>query len=193
MPITDLETATWLNPPQSWSIVSDVLHVKTNSKTDFWQETHYGFYRDDGHFLHVPVASDFSASIVFDGLYEELYDQAGLMVRIDAKTWIKFGIEHSDGVTNFSFVATRGRSDWSVISRPKLTGPQSVRITRIGSALFAHYKSGADLWQLMRLCPFPDDCPVLVGPMACSPQRAGFKVQFSEFRIDPPIDNPLHG
>nr|WP_242006273.1 DUF1349 domain-containing protein [Acetobacter estunensis] len=42
-----------------------------------------------------------------------MYDQAGLIVRIDEKHWVKAGIELSDGRAMFSSVLTDGRSDWA--------------------------------------------------------------------------------
>ena len=71
-------------------------------------------------------------TITFQGDYETLYDQAGMMVRIDDTHWIKLGIEHSDNITNFSIVVTRGQSDWSVFGQPLLSGPQSVRLDPSG-------------------------------------------------------------
>jgi regulation of enolase protein 1 (concanavalin A-like superfamily) len=188
------DATAWMNEPPEWSIQSDVLELTTGRDTDFWQSTFYGFRRDDGHFLHRQAEGDFTAQVEFEGRYETLYDQAGLMLRIDERNWIKLGIEHSDGVTNFSLVCTRdGLSDWSVTARPLLTGPQAVRLTRVGSAAIAHYRDAEGGWQLMRLCPFPDIAAVRVGPMACSPQRTGFQVRFTRFAVDPPIANPLHG
>jgi regulation of enolase protein 1 (concanavalin A-like superfamily) len=186
--------AQWLNEPPEWSIDSDILRITTGRDTDFWQSTFYGFHRDEGHFLHMSAQGDFTAQVVFEGQYETLYDQAGMMLRIDERNWIKLGIEHSDGITNFSLVCTRdGLSDWSVTAQRLLSGPQSVRLTRIGAAVIAHYRNAAGGWQLMRLCPFPDAANVQIGPMACSPQRAGFQARFTDFQIRPPIDNPLHG
>ena len=186
--------AEWLNEPPEWSIDGDVLNVTTGRDTDFWQSTFYGFHRDDGHFLHRPAKGDLTAQVVFEGQYETLYDQAGLMLRIDERNWIKLGIEHSDGVTNFSLVCTRdGLSDWSVAAQPLLTGPQSVRLTRVGGAVIAHYRNAEGAWQLLRLCPFPEAAGARIGPMACSPQREGFRVRFTDFQVGPPISNPLHG
>jgi len=184
----------WMNEPPDWSVESGILHVTTGENTDFWQSTFYGFHRDDGHLFHRGAEGDFTAEVEFEGQYETLYDQAGLMLRIDARNWIKLGIEHSDGVTNFSLVCTRdGLSDWSMTARPRLTGPQAVRLTRVGGAAIAHYRNTEGGWQLMRLSPFPDNRDVRVGPMACSPQRAGFQVRFTSFALGAPIANPLHG
>ena len=86
---------TWLNAPATWRLDGECLRVVTDAKTDFWRETHYGFTRDNGHFFGCEVAGDFTAQLRVRARYEALYDQAGLMVRLDARNWIKAGIEHS--------------------------------------------------------------------------------------------------
>jgi regulation of enolase protein 1 (concanavalin A-like superfamily) len=45
--------------------------------------------------------------------YDALYDQAGIMVRLDERNWIKAGIEKSDGQCQLSSVLTVDRSDWA--------------------------------------------------------------------------------
>ena len=188
MAISDLDRAEWLNEPPSWTLADGRLEMTTGLKTDFWQGTWYGFHRDDGHSLLVPAEGDFTACVTFDCDYEHLYDQAGLMVRLDARRWIKLGIEYAEGATNFSIVVTDGRSDWSVVGRARTRGPQSVRITRRGDAALAQFLDGEAGWTLLRLCPFPDDARVMVGPMACSPQRAGFIARFTGFEVGPALE-----
>ncbi len=189
-----LQDAEWHCEPPEWSLTNDALELTTGDKTDFWQDTFYGFRRDDGHFLGRAVKGDFTASVTFDAAYKTLYDQAGLMMRADANTWLKTGIEYSDDVTNFSVVVTRdGRSDWSVIAVPKVTGAQTVRLTRIGSGVIVHYQGADGAWRLMRLADFPEGPSVLVGPMACSPERAGLSVRFDSLEIGPVLEHPLHG
>jgi hypothetical protein len=67
-----------------------------------------------------------------------------------------------------------------------------VRITRRGNAALAQFLDGEAGWTLLRLCPFPDDARVMVGPMACSPQRAGFIARFTGFEVGPALEG-LHG
>lgn len=188
-----LSDGTWLNPPRAWDMRDGVLTLSTSPKTDFWRETHYGFIRDDGHFWQVPAPEAFTATLSFEGQYETLYDQAGLMLRVDAENWIKCGIEHSDGMTNFSIVVTRGRSDWSVVGQPLISGPQTVRLTARNNAIIAHFMSADGAWQLMRVADFPTAAGAMIGPMACSPERGGFKARFHALDITSPIENPLHG
>jgi regulation of enolase protein 1 (concanavalin A-like superfamily) len=45
---------------------------------------------------------------------------------------------------------------------------------------------------MLRLAYLPACDPALVGPMCCSPERAGLEVRFTEFRIGDPIPRDLH-
>lgn len=187
-----LNAATWLNPPPESRRDTDGLAIATAAETDFWRDTFYGFRHDNGHFLGAPIDGDFTATVTFEGGYEALYDQAGLMLRVDETTWLKAGIELSDGMTNFSTVVTRDRSDWSVIGVPLVSGPQTLRLTRIAGAVVLHYRDSAGVWQLMRVADFPQGGAARLGVMACSPKRAGFQARFTAFTVGPAIASPLH-
>ncbi len=186
-------TFTWLNPPPRWSAGSDTLTLTTGEATDFWQRTHYGFTRDSGHAWLAPVDGDFTAEVRFRGGYTTLYDQAGLMLRRDAETWIKAGIEFTDGLMHFSVVVTADGSDWSVIPLPDAAPDTwiSVRMTRRGAAVLVQCAVEDSPWRMARLAPFPAE-PARAGPMACSPERGGLEVEFSGLRIGPAVDAPLH-
>ncbi len=180
----------WLNPPPAHRIEGGALHLTTGEKTDFWQKTLYGFHRDDGHFLAFDAPATFDAVLTFNSPFETLYDQAGIMLRQGPSTWVKAGIEYSDGVLNFSVVVTDGVSDWSVQPVPGETGPFTIRLIRKPQAIVVHRRS-ADGWRLMRLAPFPAGMAE-VGPMACSPERAGLEVTFNGFTIGPAPEEALH-
>src|ERR1044071_5149251 len=77
-----MDDGTWLNEPKVWKRADGVLEVTTDKATDFWRETHYGFTRDSGHFLGVRTGSSFTAQLRIESAYEQLYDQAGLMVSL---------------------------------------------------------------------------------------------------------------
>lgn len=87
------------------------ISITSGQRTDFWRKTHYGFIRDDGHFYYEQVKGDFIVEVKVSGQYEELYDQAGLMVRLDEANWLKCGIEFVEGVQQVSAVVTRDYSD----------------------------------------------------------------------------------
>lgn len=183
----------WFNEPPNWSVDGGVLTATTADRTDFWRETFYGFVHDDGHFYSREVSGDFTAQVTLFGAYEELYDQSGLMLRVDEETWVKTGIEFTDGIAHLSAVVTRGHSDWSVVGLPGYPGELTLRLTRHGTAVRVQFLTGDGEWQLLRLAylPLPETCRI--GVMCCSPQRAGFVAGFKDFDVREPISPDLHG
>ena len=181
----------WLNEPPVWQADKGHLRVVTGPKTDFWRVTHYGFIRDNGHFYHERRAGDFTIQAKIEARYEALYDQAGVMIRVDAANWIKAGVEYTDGLPHFSVVVTRDFSDWSVLPG-KAAGPVWLRLTKAGSAIRIQYSADGVSFPMLRLAYFPDADPTQVGLMCCSPEREGLEVEFSSFHIGEPISAPLH-
>ncbi len=187
-----LEDGVWLNQPGAWSLENAVLDVTSDAETDFWRETHYGFTRDSGHFLGVATGPGFTAELRVRGLYEALYDQAGIMVRLDERRWVKAGIELSDGRAMLSSVLTDGRSDWATAPYAHDAGDFRMRATVADGVLRLQVSADGTLWPLVRLAPFPVAESYRVGPMCCSPQRSGLKVRFADFRLSAPTTKDLH-
>lgn len=186
------EHCTWFNEPADWSLAGAELRVATDANTDFWRETHYGFTRDNGHFFGAKAVGDFTAQVRVQATYEQLYDQAGLMVRIDPATWVKAGIELSDGHALLSTVLTVGRSDWAVGTYAGNPGDFWLRVTLAAGVLRFQVSPGGQSWPLLRLAPFPRADFYRIGPMCCTPERAGLQVRFSEFHVGPAVVKDLH-
>ncbi|MCP3802460.1 DUF1349 domain-containing protein [Allokutzneria sp. A3M-2-11 16] len=173
----------WLNPPADWSTV-DGLEVTSKDDSDFWRTTHYDFVRDTGHALLRPVRGDFVLRLSFTGSYAEQYDQAGALLRIDDRNWIKTGIEFVDGEHLLSAVVTRDFSDWSVVALPQLTGSVSLVVDRTGDAVTIRYGLDEDEpGTMLRLAYLPPGDEVLVGPMCASPKGKGFPTRFHRFEV----------
>ncbi|MER0040307.1 DUF1349 domain-containing protein [Pseudomonas sp. MGal98] len=188
----DFRRGQWLNRPATSAVSEHSLTMTTEQKTDFWRETHYGFTRDTGHFLGVATADGFTATIRIQGEFRSLYDQAGLMVRIDEKRWVKTGVEFTDGQAFLSTVVTDGKSDWSVSQPFKELEDFYIRVTLSNGAMRIQASRDGSFWPLLRLAPFPVADTYQVGPTACTPERSGLVVRFSEFAIDPAITKDLH-
>jgi uncharacterized protein len=163
----------WLNEPARWSGDLDALTVEAEHGTDFWRTTHYGFVRDSGHFAYESLAREITVRFRAD--FAAQYDQAGLMLRVDAETWIKAGLELADGREWLSVVVTRGLSDWSQQPAPPPDGDgwRSIRAVRDGDAVQLLYGD-----QPVRLAPLPPDATVLAGPMCAAPEGPGFTARF---------------
>lgn len=182
----------WLNEPARWRDDGESLSVTTDQGSDFWRETHYGFTRDSGHFLGVEVAGGFTAQLRIRARYAALYDQAGLMLRLDEAHWLKAGIELSDGQAMLGSVLTIGRSDWATAAYAGDPGDVWLRATVAQGVLRLQVSGDGQRWPLLRLCPFPEAGRYRVGPMCCTPERAGLEVLFSDFTITAPLGRDLH-
>jgi uncharacterized protein len=184
---------TWLNEPSHAELRGSDLFVRTANATDYWRGTFYGFWRHSGHFSRKSVAGDFSAEVTVIGDFTELYDQAGLMVRLSESHWVKVGVEFTDGELCLSAVVTNDNSDWSITKLKADPRGCRIRLTRHGEAIRVQYFDWEqDRWFPLRLAYLPTTSSIDVGVMCCSPEREGFEVTFSDFVIGPPISRQLH-
>lgn len=174
----------WHNPPAEWNEKNGQIWVKTSLKTDFWRITHYDFIRDTGHFYYGNISGDFTATVRICGRYQELYDQGGLMLRIDDQYWMKCGIEYVESVQYASAVVTRERSDWSVA--PLVGQPEALwmKVRRTGGTIEVQYSLDGEDYTMLRLADFPETETVAVGLMCASPEREGFEVTFDNFSVE---------
>lgn len=178
----------WMNAPQHWKLKGTTLTCTADPKTDFWRKTFYGYITDNGHFYHRRVTGDFTTTVKFQGEYHDMYDQAGLMVRLDDDNWMKCGVEFVDGKPHMSVVFTRAFSDWSTFSLGELAGPMWLRVERKKDALdIFHSLNGKDFVEdrLGYMAP----APVLVGPMLAAPEGNGFEVRFDDWIVAPGTPN----
>src|SRR4051794_649762 len=146
----------WLNPPFAAETAEDGLLVTASPGSDFWQRTSYGFERDSGHALLRPFVEGSAVEVSFVVSYDQTFDQAGLLVRVDPTTWVKAGVEISDGVPQLGAVATRGLSDWSMAPVPEWGDRHvTVRASWADAALTLRARVDDEPWRMLRLTPFP--------------------------------------
>ena len=180
----------WLNPPPSWSVDSSLpaLVVQPATPTDFWQETHYGFRADNGHFLFTEVTGDFTITtkVRFHPVHQ--YDQAGLMVRVGPLCWIKTSVEHEPhGPARLGVVVTNhGFSDWSVQDFPRATHEVCLRIRKEAADFIVEFAANEPAgWNQMRIAHLniENNAPLACGLYACSPKGDGFRAEFEFLKI----------
>jgi regulation of enolase protein 1 (concanavalin A-like superfamily) len=174
----------WYNEPAQWQVENGKIHVVAEGKTDFWRTTHYGFIRDNGHFYARQMSGNFRCTVEIQGKYHQQYDQAGLIVWHDTKTWIKSGIEYVNGVQNVSAVVTHNYSDWSVVPLTSNPSALTLQLNRHNDAVEVCYSLDKVQWTMLRLAYLPPALPVQVGMMCAAPDGDGFPVTFSDFTLE---------
>ena len=67
-----------------------------------------------------------------------------------------------------------------------------MRVSLADGVLRVQASSDGTLWPLVRLCPFPESVSYQVGPMCCTPERAGLAVHFSDWTLTNHLGKDLH-
>ena len=183
----------WLNEPASWQRTGDVLTVSVDPSTDFWRETGYGYIRDSGHVYGEVLAGDLDVSVRMRCTLGTQYDQAGVMLRADERTWLKTGVEFFEGRARLSTVLTLGRSSWMVTDLPEGTDEIVLRVSRRGDAVEVRYVIEDGPAELAALVFMPPGREVLAGVMDAAPEGPGFRVTFHDLRVTEPGWSPAAG
>jgi uncharacterized protein len=183
-------TMRWLNEPKHWSAAGDVLTVTAEAGTDFWRRTHYGYVTDNGHLFGADLTGDFNVSVVVSGAYSAQYDQAGAMIRVDDRHWLKTGVELVDGRARFSTVVTLEYSSWAVADLPPGFAELSLLLVRRGDSVEVRYAvddraTEAAEMGLAAVAYLPPGQPALAGAMCAAPAGGGFTVSFRDLTIVP--------
>jgi uncharacterized protein len=176
----------WLNEPASWQRTDDALQVNVDPGTDFWRVTGYGYIRDSGHLYGEVLAGDLDVAVRIRGTWATQYDQAGIMLRADERTWLKTGVEFFEGRLRLSTVHTLGLSSWTVANLPEGVAGVALRVSRRGDAVEIRYRPDDDdggAPDLAALVYLPPDSELLAGVMCAAPEGKGFSVSFRELRI----------
>ena len=177
----------WLHEPDSWEIEGQTLRLRPDAQSDFWQRTHYGFENDNGHFLYLETASDFLMRTHVRLRPAHQFDQAGLMVRLDAHNWLKTSVEYQlEKPASLGAVLTNlGYSDWSIQSVSEPVSCLWFRIEREGRDFVVDVSLDGSNWQRIRVCRLHQATEtVQCGLYACSPIDAGFEAQFEQLKIE---------
>lgn len=174
----------WHNEPAHWQTCNDELRVTADPRTDFWRQTHYGFIRDNGHFYYQDATGDFQLDLRVSGDYAARYDQAGLMLRLDERNWLTFGLEFGQGLMQISAAVTREVSDGSML--PLADSPLAVwlRLRRRGDGVELWFSRDGAAYTRVRLAYFPPVATVQAGMMCTAPDGPGFLARFAGWRME---------
>jgi uncharacterized protein len=176
----------WFNEPASFRL-GNGLEICTREKSDFWQRTHYGFQRDNGHCLFTRISGDFTVVTQVECVMQAQYDQCGLMIRADEDNWIKASTEReSEHASRLGSVVTNlGWSDWASQDVDIVPEQMWYRISRSKNDFLLEYSFSGSTWLQMRVAHLHSaDDQLKVGPYACSPIGKNFRCRFLFFDLD---------
>jgi len=183
----------WTTEPVAAREQGEALVVEAVTGSDFWEKTLYGFQHRSGHALLAAWDQHSAVEVSFDlGGFDELYDQAGLMLWGSEEQWIKAGVELNDGVLSVGAVVTDGHSDWSLAPVPEWNGSVvTLRASRSQDAVILRATAAGQPWRTIRVARFQPSAAAQAGPFVCAPKRAGLQVRFTRWALTEP-DAELH-
>ena len=172
----------WYHEPSNWELKNNQLHIFPDAETDFWQNTHYGFRADNGHFLYTELTGDFILESEVECDFKHQYDQAGLMIRVSEECWIKTSVEFEpDEPNKLGVVVTNNAfSDWSTQDVGDSMTKFKLQIERTGSDYkVSFFDVETNKWIQIRMLHLFDMPSVKVGIYACSPKQKLFSAKFN--------------
>lgn len=177
----------WFNEPTKVH-VGNGLEIWTDSGTDFWQRTHYGFRNDNGHCLLQDIEGDFTLSTQVEFRPQGQYDQCGLVLRLDEDNWIKASTEYISPENSKlgSVVTNLGYSDWATQDISPDVGQLWYRASKRGSDVRLDFSLDGVVWQQMRICHLHQpSAKITVGVYACSPLENSLWCRFNWLTFGP--------
>lgn len=199
----DFLTAKWIHQPKTFDITEHSVEIVTEPGTDFWQRSFYGFRNDNAPALLLASQENFTFTVRASFIYQNRFDQCGVIIYLDSENWFKASIEYEDEQLSRlgSVVTNLGHSDWATTDIAT-TMTMWYRLSRRGpDFLIESSPDGTDFAQ-MRIFhlhqlgettaemgkmnpPAPPALPIRFGLYACSPLESSFTAVFTDFSLQP--------
>lgn len=173
----------WFNEPPYWSEEEDGITIHSAPQTDFWRVTAQNGIRDNAHFYYQSWTGNFQADVRVSGAFTGLWDQAGMMIRVDEQHWVKCSSEFFEEQAHACCVATREISDWSIVDLPLNLTSLFLRIERKASTIAVYYALDGEQYRLLRLLHFAPAEKIDVGLYCASPEGPGFTAYYQGFQV----------
>lgn len=196
--ITKIDAGKWKNPLKGWYnrpdkklIVKDTkMIMRIPQRTECWRKTRHNFCRDNAPFHWCKLNSDqFTVIVNITGSFENTYDKAGLMIRVDESNWCTCGLEWFENIPHAASSITLDYTDWALIPLPKNAEKAGIwfcmkRNKDCMEMFYSFTGTDHDSWIPMRQSTFSPVSAVYVGIFGSNPLgKNDFKATYDFFNI----------
>lgn len=177
----------WIRKPKQVTISNDCIEVITESGTDLWQRTYYGFTNDNAPVLQVKTEEKFFSFIVktqFES--KDRFDQCGVAMYLDSDNWFKASIEYeNESIQRLGSVVTNnGYSDWATTDISSDIKEIWYRFSRRESDFCIECSTDGKEFRQMRIFHmFNVNDSIVFGIYACSPTTGSYKARFTNMIV----------
>lgn len=186
MLLENIKDFNWLCEPKNVEFIEKGLLISTKPQTDFWQNSSFNISKDNGHFFACIKEGDFTLATKW--FFEKTIEsaQCGIMVKSDAKNWIKAGIMPlgDNKIQVGVVVANNGVCDWSVHELSENVKTIYFKIKRKTSNFIVYYSiNGKDYMQIRLINHLGIRQVIDTGAYVCSPKDECFDCVLEEIDI----------
>lgn len=177
----------WLRKPKQATISDDRIEVITESGTDLWQRTYYGFTNDNAPVFQAKTSEKYFSFIVktqFES--KDRFDQCGVAMYLDSDNWFKASIEYEDeNIQRLGSVVTNnGYSDWATTDISSDIKEMWYRFSRRESDFCIECSTDGREFKQMRIFHmFHGADGIVFGIYACSPTVGSYKATFTNMLV----------
>lgn len=177
----------WIRQPQHFIITEEKIEIFTESFTDLWQRTYYGFQNDNAPVLQMRTEEQFfsfTVKTVFESAHR--FDQCGVVVYLDSENWLKASIEYENQQYQRlgSVVTNQGYSDWATTDIDASIREMWYRLSRRGQDFCLECSRDGENFHQMRICHLAAASgEISFGLYACSPENSSFRAEFTQMQV----------
>ena len=177
----------WVRKPNHVTLSDDRIEIITESGTDLWQRTYYGFTNDNALVLQAQTDEKFFSFIVKTQFAsKDRFDQCGVAMYLDSDNWFKASIEYEDEKNQRlgSVVTNNGYSDWATTDISSDVKEMWYRFSRRESDFCIECsRDGKDFKQMRIFHMFAGAESIKFGIYAASPTTGSFKAVFTDMTV----------
>lgn len=177
----------WIRKPKQTAISDDRVEIVTESGTDLWQKTYYGFANDNAPIWQAKTDEKYFSFIVktqFES--KDRFDQCGVAMYLDRDNWFKASIEYeNESIQRLGSVVTNnGYSDWATTDIPASIKEMWYRFSRRESDFCIECGTDGKVFRQMRIFHmFQGAGSIAFGLYACSPTVGSFRATFTHMTV----------
>lgn len=177
----------WVRKPNNVTLSDDRIEIITESGTDLWQRTYYGFTNDNAPVLQAQTDEKYFSFIVKTQFAsKDRFDQCGVAMYLDSDNWFKASIEYED--ENYqrlgSVVTNNGYSDWATTDISSDIREMWYRFSRRESDFCIECsRDGKDYKQMRIFHMFAGAEIIRFGIYAASPTTGSFRAVFTDMTV----------
>ena len=177
----------WVRKPQNVAVTDDRIEIITESGTDLWQRTYYGFTNDNAPVFQAQTDEKYFSFIVrtqFES--KDRFDQCGVAMYLDSDNWFKASIEYEDEAIQRlgSVVTNNGYSDWATTDISSDIKEMWYRFSRRETDFCIECSTDGQTFRQMRIFHmFAGADTIKFGIYAASPTTGSFRATFTDMTV----------